>query len=68
MWQLGPLFDELHAAVAKARKDQMAEMLPLDAVGTYLSYNSGFDFSTLPGSFALAEVAGSIAAALRART
>lgn len=50
-------------AEAKARKDQMAQMLPLDAVGTYLSYNSGFDFSTLPASFALAEVAEAIAAA-----
>ena len=48
---------------AKARKDQMVEMLPLDAVGAYLSYNSGFDFSTLPSSFALAEVAESIVAA-----
>lgn len=48
---------------AKSRKDRMAQMLPPDAVGAYLSYNSGFDFSTLPSSFALAEVADAIAAA-----
>ncbi len=52
------------AAEAAARKEEMATMLmDDDAVGAYLSYNSGFDFSVLPEKFTLAEVAAQIAAA-----
>lgn len=52
------------AAEAAARKEEMATMLmDEDAVGAYLSYNSGFDFSVLPEKFTLAEVAAQITAA-----
>jgi FMN-dependent oxidoreductase (nitrilotriacetate monooxygenase family) len=41
---------------AKDHKEQLAEMLPFEAVGTFLSHNSGYDFSTLPATFSLAEL------------
>jgi FMN-dependent oxidoreductase (nitrilotriacetate monooxygenase family) len=50
-------------AEAAERKDALLHALTPDAIGTYLSYNSGFDFSSLPGKFTLAEVAARIAAA-----
>lgn len=47
---------------AKERRDRIGEWLPRDAVGVYLSYNSGWDFSTLPPTFSLGELAAQIAA------
>lgn len=47
---------------AKDRRERIGEWLPRDAVGVYLSYNSGWDFSTLPDRFALGDLAERIAA------
>jgi FMN-dependent oxidoreductase (nitrilotriacetate monooxygenase family) len=41
---------------AHARRDQLLKAIPLEAVGVYLSYNSGYDFSTLPERFSLREL------------
>jgi FMN-dependent oxidoreductase (nitrilotriacetate monooxygenase family) len=43
-------------AEAKARKEALLTMIPKEAVGAYLSHNSGYDFSKLPARFSLAEV------------
>ena len=43
-------------AEAKARKEALLSMIPTDAVGAYLSHNSGYDFSKLPARFTLGEV------------
>jgi len=48
---------------AKEKRDRLGEWLPRDAVGVYLSHNSGWDFSTLPERFVLADLAAEIAAA-----
>ncbi|TQL55829.1 FMN-dependent oxidoreductase (nitrilotriacetate monooxygenase family) [Subtercola boreus] len=45
---------------AAARKQAMLDVWSHDAVGAYLSYNSGFDFSTLASSFQLTDVADQI--------
>ena len=37
-------------------------MIPREAVGAYLSHNVGYDFSTLPARFTLADIAKEIAA------
>ncbi|MDI9918142.1 NtaA/DmoA family FMN-dependent monooxygenase [Rhodococcus sp. IEGM 1379] len=48
---------------AVARREEMLGMLPMEGVGAYLSYNTGFDFSVLPRSFVLGELRASIVAA-----
>ena len=45
------------AAEAEARRDSVLEFWSEDAVGAYLSHNSGRDFSTVPASFQLGEFA-----------
>jgi FMN-dependent oxidoreductase (nitrilotriacetate monooxygenase family) len=47
---------------AKAHHERLADAIPPDAVGAFLSHNSGFDFSTLPPKFSLAELGERIAA------
>jgi len=47
---------------AHARRDQLLKAIPLEAVGAYLSYNSGYDFSTLPERFSLRELHSRIVA------
>jgi FMN-dependent oxidoreductase (nitrilotriacetate monooxygenase family) len=41
---------------AHAQRDQLLKAIPFEAVGAYLSYNSGYDFSTLPERFSLREL------------
>jgi FMN-dependent oxidoreductase (nitrilotriacetate monooxygenase family) len=41
---------------AHAQRDQLLTSIPPEAVGAYLSYNSGYDFSTLPERFSLREL------------
>ncbi|WP_203615785.1 NtaA/DmoA family FMN-dependent monooxygenase [Streptomyces sp. SID13726] len=51
------------AAEARARRDEVHAFWNEESVGTYLSHNSGYDLSTLPHSFRLAELRDEIAAA-----
>jgi alkanesulfonate monooxygenase SsuD/methylene tetrahydromethanopterin reductase-like flavin-dependent oxidoreductase (luciferase family) len=40
-------------AEALARREKLLTLVPLEAVGAYLSHNCGYDFSRLPGRFSL---------------
>ena len=35
------------------RREKLLTLVPLKAVGAYLSHNCGYDFSRLPGRFSL---------------
>jgi FMN-dependent oxidoreductase (nitrilotriacetate monooxygenase family) len=48
---------------ALAQRDQLLTSIPPEAVGVFLSYNSGYDFSTLPARFTLGEIQEKIIAA-----
>src|SRR3954464_11588504 len=48
---------------AETRREQLLTMIPKEAVGPYLSHNSGYDFSKLPARFKLTELNKQIAAA-----
>jgi alkanesulfonate monooxygenase SsuD/methylene tetrahydromethanopterin reductase-like flavin-dependent oxidoreductase (luciferase family) len=48
---------------ALAQRERLLTAIPQEAVGVYLSYNNGYDFSTLPERFTLAEVQQKIIAA-----
>ncbi|MFI5675540.1 NtaA/DmoA family FMN-dependent monooxygenase [Streptomyces cellulosae] len=50
-------------AEAQARRDAVQEFWNEEAVATYLSHNAGYDLSTLPRSFSLAELRDAIVAA-----
>ena len=41
---------------ANAQRDQLLAAIPFEAVGAYLSYNVGYDFSSLPERFSLREL------------
>jgi FMN-dependent oxidoreductase (nitrilotriacetate monooxygenase family) len=51
------------AAEAAARRDSVLGFWSEEAVGTFLSHNAGYDFSTLPASFRLGELRDEIALA-----
>jgi FMN-dependent oxidoreductase (nitrilotriacetate monooxygenase family) len=51
------------AAEAAARRDEILRFWNPEAVGTFLSHNAGYDFSTLPESFRLGELRDEIVAA-----
>jgi FMN-dependent oxidoreductase (nitrilotriacetate monooxygenase family) len=51
------------AAEASARRDAVLDFWTDEAVGTMLSHNAGYDFSTLPASFRLGELRDEIVAA-----
>jgi FMN-dependent oxidoreductase (nitrilotriacetate monooxygenase family) len=51
------------AEEAKTRRDSVLGFWSEEAVGTFLSHNAGYDFSTLPASFRLGELRDEIAAA-----
>ncbi|MFI7497663.1 NtaA/DmoA family FMN-dependent monooxygenase [Streptomyces sp. NPDC049687] len=51
------------ATEARERRDAVHEFWNEEAVATHLSHNAGYDFSTLPPSFRLAEVRDEIVAA-----
>jgi FMN-dependent oxidoreductase (nitrilotriacetate monooxygenase family) len=47
---------------AKARRDLLLTAIPAEAVGAYLSYNIGYDLSTLPARFTIGELHDAIVA------
>ena len=53
--------DTEHAA--HAQRDRLLTAIPPEAVGAYLSYNAGYDFSTLPTRFTLRDLHAEIVAA-----
>lgn len=48
---------------ALAQREQLLKAIPFEAIGAYLSYNCGYDFSTLPQRFTLRELHQEIVAA-----
>jgi alkanesulfonate monooxygenase SsuD/methylene tetrahydromethanopterin reductase-like flavin-dependent oxidoreductase (luciferase family) len=50
-------------AEAKRMKERLIERVPREAVGVWLSHNTGFDMSTLPPRFSLRELNERIVAA-----
>ena len=48
---------------AKAMKERLIDRVPREAVGVWLSHNTGFDMSTLPPRFSLRELNERIVAA-----
>ena len=61
LWQT-PIVVRPTEREAQAQKDLLLTAVPAEAVGVYLSYNSGYDFSTLPAQFSLAELQAEIVA------
>jgi long-chain alkane monooxygenase len=61
LWQTPIVVAETEAE-AVARRDLLLSAIPHEAVGAYLSYNSGYDFSTLPQRFRLRELHAEIEA------
>ncbi len=62
LWQT-PIVVAATEAEAQARRDSLLTAIPAEAVGAYLSYNVGYDFSTLPQRFTLGEIQAAIVAA-----
>ena len=52
LWQTPITIGETEAE-AIARRERLLTLIPLEAVGAYLSHNCGYDFSRLPGRFSL---------------
>jgi alkanesulfonate monooxygenase SsuD/methylene tetrahydromethanopterin reductase-like flavin-dependent oxidoreductase (luciferase family) len=52
LWQT-PITIGKTEAEALARREKLLTLVPLEAVGAYLSHNCGYDFSRLPGRFSL---------------
>jgi alkanesulfonate monooxygenase SsuD/methylene tetrahydromethanopterin reductase-like flavin-dependent oxidoreductase (luciferase family) len=61
LWQT-PIVVAETTAEAQARKDLLLTAIPPEAVGAYLSYNSGYDFSTVPARFTLRDLHAEIIA------
>ena len=62
LWQT-PIVVRETAAAALAHRELLLTAIPPEAVGVYLSYNAGYDFSTLPERFSLGELQAEIVAA-----
>jgi len=62
LWQTPIVVGETEAE-AIAQRERLLTAIPQEAVGAYLSYNNGYDFSTLPERFTPAEVQQAIVAA-----
>ena len=62
LWQT-PITVAETAREANARRDSLLTAVPDEAVGAYLSYNAGYDFSTLPARFTLRDLHAQIVAA-----
>jgi FMN-dependent oxidoreductase (nitrilotriacetate monooxygenase family) len=60
-WDLQLIVAE-STADARARKQQLFGLLPMEAVGAHVSANTGVDFSTLPATFVLGELQARIVA------
>jgi hypothetical protein len=52
LWQTLITIGETEAE-ALVRREKLLALVPLKAVGAYLSHNCGYDFSRLPGRFSL---------------
>jgi FMN-dependent oxidoreductase (nitrilotriacetate monooxygenase family) len=52
LWQT-PIVVRETTAQAQAQKDRLLTALPAEAIGAYISYNVGYDFSTLPERFTI---------------
>jgi FMN-dependent oxidoreductase (nitrilotriacetate monooxygenase family) len=61
LWQT-PIVVRETAREAQAQRDLLLTAVLPEAVGVYLSYNAGYDFSTLPERFSLAELQAEIVA------
>jgi FMN-dependent oxidoreductase (nitrilotriacetate monooxygenase family) len=61
MWQTPIVVAETERE-AKARRDLLLTSIPPEGAGVYLSHNAGYDFSTLPERFTLAELHADIVA------
>jgi alkanesulfonate monooxygenase SsuD/methylene tetrahydromethanopterin reductase-like flavin-dependent oxidoreductase (luciferase family) len=62
LWQQ-PIVVAATEKEASAQRERLLTAIPDEAVGAYLSYNSGYDFSTLPERFTLEEIQQQIVAA-----
>ena len=62
MWSTRVVVAETEAE-AQALKEGLIADVPLEAVGVWLSHNTGFDMATLPGRFSLTELQERIVAA-----
>ncbi len=62
LWQT-PIVVAATEREAHARRDSLLTAVPPEAVGAYLSYNAGYDFSTLPARFTLRDLQAQIVAA-----
>jgi FMN-dependent oxidoreductase (nitrilotriacetate monooxygenase family) len=62
LWQT-PIVVRETEQEAQAQKDLLLTSVPAEAVGVYLSYNAGYDFSTLPERFTLGALQAEIVAA-----
>ncbi len=62
LWQT-PIVVRETTAAAVAHRELLLTAIPPEAVGVYLSYNAGYDFSTLPERFTLGELQAAIVAA-----
>jgi FMN-dependent oxidoreductase (nitrilotriacetate monooxygenase family) len=61
LWQT-PIVVRETEREAHAHRDRLLTAIPAEAVGVYLSYNGGYDFSTLPSQFTLKELQAEIVA------
>ncbi len=62
LWQT-PIVVAATQREANAQRDRLLTAIPAEAVGAYLSYNAGYDFSTLPACFTLGDLHAEIVAA-----
>ncbi len=62
LWQTPIVVAETEAE-AHARRERLLTAIPPEAIGAYLSYNIGYDLSTLPNRFTIAELHDAIIAA-----
>ena len=62
LWQTPIVVRETEREAA-AQRELLLTAVPAEAVGVYLSYNAGYDFSTLPERFTLGELQAEIVAA-----
>ncbi len=61
LWDLHVVVGETRGE-AEARREQLLTSVPPEAVGAFLSHQSGYDFSKLPAHFSLADLNAQIAA------
>ncbi len=61
LWQT-PIVVAATAAEARARRELLLTAIPPEAIGAYLSYNIGYDLSTLPARFTIGELHDAIVA------